>query len=339
MNIKRLFVYALPLLLAMPALRAADTLDIYVIDTEGGKSVVIQSPGGESMLVDAGNPTRDDRDTKRIVSAAQAMGIKQFDYIVCTHYDGDHVANITNVDAQIPGRIFVDHGKPLPTATTPSVPRDYTNYLKMVGSRTRVIVKPGDVIPLKGVDVTVVTANGEVLAKPLPGGGQPNEFAAEAKPEPIDDWDNAGSIGLFYQFGKFRMLDLADLLQLMECKLMAPTNLVGSVDLLMVSHHGLKLSNSKLLVHPLHPKVAIMNNGPRKGGEAQVFDVYKSSPGFVDMWQAHFSPTIAEKNSPPDFIANLTDPCEGKSIKVSAQRDGTFTVTNLRNGFSKTYKP
>ena len=119
MNMKRLFVYALPLLLAMPALRAADTLDVYVIDTEGGKSLVIQSPGGESMLVDAGNPTRDGRDTKRILEAAQAMGIKQFDYIVTSHYDGDPVANITNVDAQIPGRVFVDHGALCPRRRLP----------------------------------------------------------------------------------------------------------------------------------------------------------------------------------------------------------------------------
>ena len=168
--------------------------------------------------------------------------------------------------------------------------RDYANYLKLIANRKRVIVKPGDVIPLKGVDITVVTANNEVLAKPLPGAGQPNEFAAGVKPEPIDDWDNAGSIGLLYQFGKFRMLDLADLLQCVECRLMSPANLVGTVDLFMVSHHGLKLSNSKMLVHALHPKVAIMNNGPRKGGEAQVFDNLKSSPGMVDVWQAHFSP-------------------------------------------------
>ena len=107
----------------------------------------------------------------------------------------------------------------------------------------------------------------------------------------------------------------------------------------MVSHHGLKLSNSKMLVHALHPKVAIMNNGPRKGGEPQVFDILKSSPGIMDIWQAHLSPTAKEKNSPENFIANVTDTCEGKSIKVSAQRDGTFTVTNLRSGFSKTYKP
>ena len=336
---KKKLVSIFAFLMAVTALRAADTLDVYVIDTEGGKALIVQPPGGESMLVDAGFPTKDGRDTKRIVAAAQAIGIKQFDYILCTHYDGDHVANITNVDVQIPGRVFVDHGELLPTATVPSDQRDYASYLKMIGSRKRMSVKPGDIIPLKGVDITVVTSGGEVLSKPLPGAGQPNEFGADAKPEPIDNWDNAGSVGLLYQFGKFRMLDLADLLQLVECKLMCPTNLVGSVDLFMVSHHGLKLSNSKMLVHAIHPKAAIMNNGSRKGGDAQTLDTLRSSPGLPDIWQAHFSLSAADKNAPADFIANPKDPCEGKMIKVSAQRDGTFTVTNQRNDFSKTYKP
>ena len=336
---KKLFGCICALVLVGPVLRATDTLDFYVIDTEGGKAVIVQTPGGEAMLIDAGNPTRDGRDTKRIVAQAQAIGIKQFDYILATHYDGDHVANITNVDAQIPGRVFVDHGEILPTATARGERQNYEAYLKMVGGRKRMIVKPGDTIPLKGVEMTVVTAGGNVLSNPLPNGGQPNEYCADATPEPIDDWDNAGCVGLFCQFGKFRMLDLADLLQMVECKLMCPTNLVGTVDLFMVSHHGLKMSNSKLLVHALHPKVAIMANGPRKGGDPQVLDILRSSPGLLDLWQSHFSPSGGDKNAPLDFIANPAAPCEGKTIKVSAQSDGTFTVTNLRNSFSRTYKP
>ena len=291
------------------------------------------------MLVDAGFPTADGRDTKRIVSAARAIGIKQFDYILVTHYDSDHVGNVPNVDAQIPGRTFVDHGEPLPTATARGIRKDYESYIKMIGDRKRLIVKPGDTIPLKGVRITVVTSAGEVLSKPLPGAGQPNEFAVGVEPDPIDNWDNAGSVGLLYQFGKFRMLDLADLLQPIEYKLMHPANLVGTVDLFMVSHHGSKLSNSKMLVHAVHPKAAIMNNGSRKVGDEQVFDVLKSSLGLLDIWQMHTSLKAGDKNSSADFIANPNDPCEGKNIKVSAKSDGTFTVTNPRNDFSKTYNP
>jgi competence protein ComEC len=336
---KKLSISVFVFLLAATALRAAETLDIYVIDTEGGKAVIVQSPSGEAMLVDAGFPTADGRDTKRIVSAAEAIGIKLFDYIVVTHYDSDHVGNIPNVDTQIPGRTFIDHGEPLPTATARGIRKDYESYLKKIGDRKRLIVKPGDTIPLKGVQITVVTSGGEVLTKPLPGAGQPNDFGVGVQPGPIDNWDNAGSVGLLYQFGKFRMLDLADLLQLVEYKLMNPTNLVGAVDLFMVSHHGSKLSNSKMLVYSLHPKVAVMSNGLRKVGDAQVLDVLRSSPGLLDVWQTHTSLNAGDKNPQADFIANPKDPCEGKNIKISANSDGTFAVTNLRNDFSKTYNP
>jgi competence protein ComEC len=337
--VRTLFIAIIALWLAAPALRTAETLDLYVIDTEGGKAVIVVPPGGETMLIDAGYPTPDDRDTNRIVAAAQALGITSFDYIVATHYDRDHAGNISRLDARIPGRVFVDHGVILPTANARSRAENYEPYVKAIGTRKRMIVKPGDVVPLKGVQITVVTAGGEALANPLPGAGQPNEFAAGATPGPIDTDDNAGSVGMLFQFGRFRMLDLADLLQMVEFKLMVPNNLIGTVDLFMVSHHGFKKSNSKLLVHSIHPKVGIMNNGQHKGGDPEVLDILRSSPGFQDLWQLHYSDSAREKNAPGDFIANLQDPCEGKMIKVSARRDGTFTVTNTRNGFSKTYSP
>jgi beta-lactamase superfamily II metal-dependent hydrolase len=336
---RNLSAFTLFLLLVLAPLPAADTLDLYVLDTEGGKAVIVVPPGGETMLIDAGYPTKDDRDTNRIVTAAQALGIKSFDYIVATHYDMDHAGNIPRLDARIPGRIFVDHGAILPTANARNKAEFYEPYLKAIGDRKRMIVKPGDVIPLKGVQITVVSSGGEVLSQPLPGAGQPNPLAVDVKPEPIDIYDNAGSVGMLFEFGKFRMLDLADLLQMVECKLMAPNNLIGTVDLFMVSHHGFKVSNSDLLVHSLRPKVAIMNNGARKGGEPRVLDTIKSSPGLQDLWQLHFTTASGEKNAPADFIANPDPNCEAKMIKVSAQRDGTFTVTNTRNNFSKTYQP
>ena len=326
-------------LLPSPAL-AADTLDIYVIDTEGGKSMVLVTPDGEKMLVDGGNPSRDDRDTKRIVAAAQALGIKQFDYILATHYDSDHVGNIPHIDSLIPTKVFIDHGDPIPTLNARSRHSNYEPYVKAIGDRKRISVKPGDVLPLKGLQITVVTAGGKAISTPIPSGGQPNELAPASRPTYTDIDDNAGCIGLFYEFGKFRMLDLADLLSAVEYDLMCPKNSVGTVDLFMVSHHGLKMSNAKFLVHALRPKVAIMNNGPRKGGDPEVLDIVRSSPGLQDLWQLHYSPKAGgARNVPADFIANIQDPCKGKPIKVVAQRDGTFTITNTRNDFSKTYKP
>ena len=268
---------------------AADTLDIYVIDTEGGKAMILVTPDGESMLVDAGYPTPDDRDTKRIVAAAKAAGIKQFDIILATHYDADHAGNVPRVDAQIPGKVFIDHGGPIPTLNAGSIRSNYEPYVKAIGDRKRISVKPGDTIPLKGLRDHRRHRGGKALTSPLAGAGQPNELAPAARPTYQDRDDNAGSVGLLYEFGKFRMLDLADLLSAVEYDLMCPKNLVGTVDLFMVSHHGFKVSNAKFLVHALRPKVAIMNNGGRKGGEPDVIDILKTSPGLQDLWQLHYS--------------------------------------------------
>jgi beta-lactamase superfamily II metal-dependent hydrolase len=326
-------ILALALVRVLPA---ADVLNIYVVDTEGGKAVIIVTPAGETMLIDAGYPRPDNRDTDRIVAAAQAAGIKQFDYIVATHYDADHSGNVPRVDARIPGRVFVDHGPMMPENRDDTF---FKAYLSAIGSRKRLSVKPGDVIPMKGLRITVVTSGGQVLSKPLRGAGQPNPLCAGAKPEPTDVYDNAGSVGLLFEFGKFRMLDLADLLQHVEYKLMCPNNPVGTVDLFMASHHGFKVSNSQLLIHALRPKVVIMNNGARKGGEPAVLDIVKTSPGFEDLWQLHYSLAGKERNAPEEFIANPQEKCEAKAIQVVAQRDGSFTVTNTRNNYSKTYKP
>ena len=183
----------------------------------------------------------------------------------------------------------------------------------------------------------MLTAGGEVIKKPLPGAGKPNEFADAPKPDIGQQDENAQCIGLLYEFGKFRMADFADLLQTQEIALMTPDNPVGTVDLFMVSHHGAFRSNNPLLVHALRPKAAIMNNGARKGGDAITFDTLKASPGLQDLWQLHASISAKDKNAPADFIANPEEKCEAKAITVSVRRDGTFTVTNMRNHFSKTY--
>jgi hypothetical protein len=175
-------------------------------------------------------------------------------------------------------------------------------------------------------------------------------LCAAAAPAPADNGENGASIGLLYTFGKFRMLDLADLTKPKEYELMCPNNLVGMVDLFMVSHHGFDLSNSPQLVYDLHPQAAIMNNGAKKGDERQTATVLVTSPGIVNSWQLHYAvDSSPDNNAAPDRIANpqqQPDPQsfgyvlgdQGDYIKVSAQENGDFTVTNSRNGFTQTYK-
>jgi beta-lactamase superfamily II metal-dependent hydrolase len=329
-----LTVLSLSLLVAS-ARGAGDALDILVVDTEGGKAVIVKAPGGESLLVDAGYPRDDERDTKRIVSAAHDMGIRKLDYVVATHYDADHSGNVARVDVLLPARVFVDHGAPMAGCTQLE---HFESYLKAIGGRKRLSLRPGDEIPLAGVKIRVVSSGGEVLSRPLSGAGQPNALCA-AQPDTADAYDNAGSLGLLFEFGKFRMLDLGDLLARQEYGLVCPANRIGLVDLFMVSHHGFAVSNSAFLVHAIRPRVAIMNNGPSKGGEPRVFETLLSSPGFRDLWQMHAAPLAQERNMPERMIANLTANCEGKPIRILARRDGSFSVTNTRSGYTASYAP
>lgn len=337
----RTAVFLIVFLLVAAALPARD-LEMYVVDTEGGKALLIISPSGQSMLLDAGFPGYNGRDTGRIVEAARAAGVKQFDYLVVTHYDLDHVANVPDTVSRIPARVFVDHG---PTAdSNPRSRKTVEAYEQLAAKAKRLSVKPGDRIPIKGLDVLVVASAGEKLAAPLKGAGAPNAFCASVEPRKWprgneDVSENAMSIGLLFTYGNFRMLDLADLTWNKELALMCPNNPIGAVDLFMVSHHGMDISNSPALVHALHPRVAIMNNGPKKGGAPGGWKAVRSSPGLEDLWQLHYSiPGGPQANSPEEFIANLEGGEDGKWIRVSARKDGSFTVTNGRTGTPKTYK-
>jgi beta-lactamase superfamily II metal-dependent hydrolase len=341
MNIIRILLPCLALILAFasPA-RAAATLDIYVIDVEGGKAMIVQNPSGQSMLIDGG--MANDRDLKRVATVADALGIKQFDVMLITHYDVDHVANIPPIFAKYPAKLLVDHGPLLPNPKLAAGNRKAADaYVAFLPGKKRLSVKPGDVLPFKDVTITVVVSNEQPIAKPLPGAGKANAACPATLPEAIRGDDNAASIGALWQFGKFRMGDFGDLLQWAEMRLMCPVNPVGTVDLYMVNHHGLVASNSPALVHALAPKVAVVNNGERKGISPEVAKTLRGSPGIQDIWQAHYSLTAgAELNAPEQFIANMkAQECQGFSIKISASRDGSFTVTNARNKFSKTYKP
>src|SRR5262249_34890513 len=147
----------------------------------------------------------------------------------------------------------------------------------------------GDTIPMSGLDVRIVQAAGKPLTKALVGAGRPNPYCGGYKAQDADPTENAQSVGTFMTFGRFRVVHMGDLTWNKEHDLMCPNNLLGTVDLFIVSHHGQAISNSPALVHALHPRVAIMNNGTRKGGQPAAMQVLFSSPGLEDLWQLHFS--------------------------------------------------
>ena len=320
-----------------PLATAAKTFDIYFIDVEGGQATLFVSPAGESMLVDTGWAGFNGRDAGRIAAAAKSAGVKKIDYLVITHYHADHVGGITNLATRLPIRNFVDHGPNIETGKSPEqLSKAYTEVQEHQGKH--MVVKPGDTIPVKGLNVTVVSSNGALISSALPGGGAANQFCAGFQPTPEDKTENARSLGTLISFGKFRIIDLGDLTMNKEYELICPQNKIGTVDVYLTTHHGMSASGPQAIVHALHPRVAIMNNGARKGGTPQAWQVVHSSPGLEDIWQVHYAIAGGKENNAPDtFIANTDENCEGKWIKLSAQSDGAFTVTNSRNNYSKTY--
>jgi beta-lactamase superfamily II metal-dependent hydrolase len=416
-------------LLASPAqspgtASTGSTLDIYVVDVEGGKAALFVAPSGQSVLVDTGFPG--ERDLNRIMEVINAAGVKKLDYLVSTHYHVDHVGNTLAIAERLPVDTFVDHG---PSAEEREQVQGFQEkYAALHAKAKRIVVKPGDTLPIAGLDWRIVTSAAQVLQTPLPGGGQPNPACADFADKNItNDPDNGHSVGSVVAYGQFRLIDLGDLLWDVEGDLMCPNNPIGTVDLYMVTHHGSNQSNSRALVHGVRPRVAVMQNGTRKGGSPEAFDVMVSSPGFEDLWQLHWNYNgLIERNPAGVFIANVDDnetiagiltapprgggpgrgggrgggqaaaggaggqapaaasggaPAAGQAptagpapaargaapaagagqgraggraggggrgggaaahtpahyIKVSAQSNGTFTVTNSRNGFSKTY--
>lgn len=330
-------LFRLPLILcAASALFAAKPLEIYFIDVEGGQATLIVTPNKQSMLVDAGWPGFNKRDALRITKVAKHAGVKDVDYLLMTHFHVDHAGGIPQLVEQMPVKSFIDHGTNIEKGK--SADELSANYAKALATGNHIVAKAGDKIPLKGLDVTVVESNGDAIASALPGAGAPNPFCASAPKFPADPSENARSVGFVLQYGKFRFVDLGDLTAAKEVELVCPNNKVGTVDLYLTTHHGLDQSNAKAIVDALHPRVAVMNNGAKKGGSPPAWQTVKDSPGLEDMWQVHYSFAGGkEHNVAEPMIANLEEQCEGNYIRVSANPDGSMIVYNSRNKFEKTY--
>jgi len=311
-------------------------LQIYFIDVEGGQATLVVSPSGESLLIDTGWPGYEGRDADRIVAAAHQAGLKKLDYVLITHYHRDHVGGVPQLADGIKIGTFVDHG---PNLEDSQVSRaDYAAYEKAIAGHAHVVVKPGWGLPLKGIQVRVLSAAGEHIPDPLPGAGEANPYCGGEAAAAADETENARSVGVMITYGQFRFLDLGDLTKKKELELACPNNLLGKVDLFLVTHHGADLSNSKALDWALHPQVGIIDNGPRKGSSPAAWQIVHDSPGLQDLWQLHYAQeSDKDHNTDPERIANVKENCEGKYLKVTAEKDATFTVTNSRTGQQKTY--
>lgn len=363
---------ALSAVVPVAQIRTAKTFDIYVIDVEGGNSQLHVSPSGESVLIDSGNGgAAAARDADRIMAAVRDAGLEQIDHLITTHYHGDHVGGLAELATRVSIQEFIDHGTNVQPG--PQIDPVMQQYATLYAKARHRVVKPGDQVAMNGLDWRIVTAGGRVITTPLPGAGAPNPYCASFKRhqvnpvsgQPVGNTEDEQSVGSHVTFGKFRVLYLGDFTWNNEFELNCPNNRIGTVDLLVASRHGQPSSNSEALVHAVQPRVTIINNGTRKGGQPDAMRILFNSPRLQDLWQIHFSLLGGQEYTVPGiFIANSFDeqqpampvapmppPQPGTQappapqhngtaywIKVSAQTDGTFTITNGRNGFTKTYR-
>jgi competence protein ComEC len=311
-------------------------LTIYFIDVEGGQATLIVTPDRQALLVDAGFPGFDDRDPKRILVAVHDAGLTRLDYLLLTHFHQDHIGGVPAIAAQLPIGAFIDHGA--------LVDHDrftvaaFEAYEPVRYAKRQIHPKVGDRLPLKDVDIEFVSASGETSAKPVPGGGRPNPSCATLERQADDPGENAQSIGMWLRYGRFRFLDLGDLNWNKLAQLVCPANLLGPIDVYLVSHHGNLDANLPQLLVGVQPRVAVIDNSPTKGGAPETFSALHHLAGLEAVWQLHRSARQGAENFADEYVANPDGPDEGHWLKVTASRDGSFNVVNSRNGASQTYR-
>jgi competence protein ComEC len=328
------------LVASLPAILGARSkdLEVYFVDVEGGQATLMVTPAGDSVLIDAGWAGNNFRDANRIAAAAKLAKVKKIDYFILTHYHADHVGGVPQLVQKLPVGTFIDHGPTREHSEKRSQQRMIEDYTQAVSQARHLVVKPGDKLPVKGIDATVVSADGNVLPIALTGAGDQNPYCEKTPDKETDKSENARSLGTYWKLGRFRMVDLGDLTWNKEKELMCPINRLGKADVFIVSHHGLNWSNSPALVDALAPRVAVMGNGAKKGGSPSTYDVIKNSPGLEALWQLHFSEEGGkEHNTPDSFIANIDEADTGFYLKLTAHEDGSFEVYNPRNKRTEKY--
>ena len=304
------------------------TLDSYFIDVEGGAATLIVTPAGESLLGDTGFPG--ERDAGRIAHVAlEVAGLKQIDHCIITHWHRDHVGGVPALAKLIPIKNYYDHG--LPQTIADDMQAEYIDAYKQTTAGTSVTLRAGDQIKLRRqatpISVRVLAASGMVLGEESPA-PQVRPCGDNFASQPEDVTDNAKSIGILLTFGRFKFFDGGDLTWNVENRLACPRSLTGQVDVYQVDHHGSDSSNNPALVTALAPRVAVIDNGPRKGGESRTFATIKGA-GIEAIYQLHRSLRTTDKdNTMSGYIANEAEACQGNFIRLSVDsRSRRYTVS------------
>ncbi len=320
----------------------ADALTIYFIDVEGGKAALIVTPSGESFLIDAGfassgrfNSMPGDpataRDAQRVLLAARDAGLTRIDYVLLSHYHADHFGGVMELAQLIPITEFIDHSAPSDAAEA-RVPGTFALYNDYVALRSKAkhdAAKAGDRFVLKDVTIDVVASEGVTIAKPLSGGGAINHACTSGGVPAQEVTENPRSTAIRLEYGAFTYLDVGDLTGAPLYALACPINLLGLADVYNIAHHGGADGSDASLFEAVKPRAAIFSNAARKGAEAATLNTLRRLG--IAGWQLHRTEQPGAENMPDAQIANM-DTTTAAWLKLSARRDGSFSITNGRTG-------
>lgn len=313
-------------------------LDIYWVDVEGGAATLIVTPAGESLLVDAGWPGA--RDSTRIANAANAAGLKQIDHFITSHWHLDHFGGLGDLVKLLPVKNFYDHS--FPDLPKPDINPQLVETYKQLSGGKSIVLKAGDEIKLKQTPgspplaLKVYAAHGIVLGEK--SGAPEIRECARHKAKAADTSDNARSIAFVMSFGDWQFFDAGDLTWNVEHKLVCPQNLIGTVDVYQVTHHGSDQSNNPAVLQALLPRVAVMNNGARKGGAAATVETLKATQSLEAFFAVHRNvQTGRTDNAIPKLTANDDESCKGEPVKLSVAADAkSYSVSVPGKGSTMT---
>lgn len=321
------------------AVASPQDLKVYFVDVEGGQATLFVTPEKKSLLIDTGWAGNEGRDADRIVAAAKRAGISRINYVLVTHYHTDHVGGVPQLAARFPIDAFIDHGENRESGDADTT-KGWQAYQALLADHRyqRITKKPGDTLSLGSLELTFVSGDGATISGSLPNAGARNPYCKDTQQRATDQTENPRSLGTMLTFGKLRILDLGDLTWDKERDLMCPVNRLGHVDVYIVSHHGWQQSGSPALVWSIAARVAIMDNGAKKGGSPSSWDIIKKSPHLEDLWQLHYSEEGgAAHNVASEFIANPSSSGDGRYLQLTGRLDGSFEVFNSRTQTSKSY--
>ena len=332
--------YVLPWWRTQPPPASGGELTIRILDVGpiNGDSILITSPSGKTVLIDAGDTTKG----KTVVEALKRYNVQQLDYFIATHPHPDHLGGATEVFKAVKVLNVIDNGQPpsvpQPAATPKQAPSrqpaarrantpaslskfydDYKAALSTSGAHYET-AKPGTKYDLGGGALLTILAPSE-------------PFFTKDKMSTGGNEANANSIVARLDYGSFSMLLAGDAEEQTEHRLLTK-DLDLQSRVLKVPHHGSKYASSKDFLERVKPEVAIVSCGAwnRYGHPAQaVLDRLKAANPNVKLYRTDLQGeiTITTRGKDTDLtIKPAKETTEDMWAGRTAQKDDSS-----RSGF------